>query len=157
MYAIAQLPSPSDIWVFLVIIFCGVFLFVLIALMVAQVPGGWSSFAKRYPAESRPAGNAYSVLNCWWWDRSFSRYIYDRARGLRVIFTDAGIYFYRMSLSRVGHPPFLLPWESARSVQKGHGVFRNFYVLEIEDAAGKFRLKLPERIEHDLARYQKAT
>jgi hypothetical protein len=53
------------------------------------------------------------------------------------------------------HPPFLLPWESVKRIEKVHGVFSNHYLLEIEDAVARVQLELPEKVEHDLARYQK--
>lgn len=155
MQMFAVLPSSSDLCAFVVMIFGSLSLFAFISLMAGTIPGGWGDFAKHYRAEIRPSGNAYSALGCWWWDRSFSRYIYGRSRGLRVILTDAGIYFYRLSLSRVGHPPFLLPWASVKHIWNGYGILGKYYILEIEDAAGKFRLKLPRKIEYELAKYQK--
>jgi len=147
MQIIAQLPS--DFWVTVVIIFGGVFMFVLISLADAQAKGGWSSFAKRYPARTRPAGSVYSVPS-WKYCN-----VHWNARGLRIIFTDTGIYFFKIFPSSLAHPPFLLPWESVKRVGKEHGFFGDFLILEIEDAAGRLRLDLSEEIEHELARYHK--
>jgi len=137
---------PPDFWVIVAIILGGVFLVVLFSFAEAQATGGWGSFAKRYPAPTRPAGEAYSVLS---W-RICN--VYDPGRCLRVIFTDTGIYFYMTFFRRLAHPPFLVPWESVKRVESS----RRFYVLEIEDAAGGFRLELPRSVEYDLSRYQKA-
>jgi hypothetical protein len=148
MHTLAQLPS--DFWVIVVILFGAAYLWVLVALAGSQVAGGWSSFAKRYPAQTRPAGSAYSVSSCRFCN------VYSSGRGIRVIFTDPGIYFYMTFFSRLAHPPFLLPWESVKHVEKGYGFLGEYYIMEIKDAAGTFSLDLPKTIEHDLSRYYKA-
>jgi hypothetical protein len=150
-----HLPQLSDIWIFLFFILCGVFLYVLVALMSSTIPGGWGSFAKQFPAKNRPDGDSYSSSACWWWDRSFSRYLYARGKGIRVIFTDTGIYFYRIFISRLGAPPFLLPWDDVKRIEKRYGLAGHSLVLEVENSTGKFKLELPERIKHELSRYQK--
>jgi hypothetical protein len=147
MHILAQLPP--DFWPIVVIILGGVFVFVLVGFMVSTIPGGWGSFAKCYPAKTRPAGNSYTVLGCW-----FGGYSSDRGgKGVRVIFTDAGIYFYKTFLGRAGSPPFLLPWESVKRVEMGHRAYGNFYLMEIDDDVGKLRLDLPEKIAHDLSKF----
>jgi hypothetical protein len=148
MHILATLPP--DFGVIVVIILGGAFIFVLISLADAQANGGWSSFAKRYPAQTRPAGKAYSVPSWTYCD------VHWNARGLRVIFTDTGIYFYMLLYRRLAHPPFLIPWESVKRVKKEQGFIGEYSVLEIEDAAGKLRLDLSHELEHVLARYQKA-
>jgi hypothetical protein len=148
MHILAQLPS--DFWVIVVIIFGIVFLSVLFSFAETQATGGWGSFAKRYPAQTRPAGNAYSVSS---W-RICN--VYDPGRCLRVIFTDAGIYFYMTFFRRLAHPPFLLPWESVKRVEKGHGFLGEHYIVEVKDTAGAFILNLPRNVEHDLYRFYKA-
>jgi hypothetical protein len=148
MHTLALLP-PEFLGI-VAIIFGSVFIFVLISLADAQAKGGWSSFAKRYPAQTRPDGSAYSV-SMWTYCN-----VHGNARGLRVIFTDTGIYFYKTFPSRLAHPPFLLPWESVKRVEKGYGFFGEYYILEIENAAGKLQLDLSKKIEYELARYQKA-
>jgi hypothetical protein len=147
MHILAQLTS--DFWVIVVIIFGAVYLWVLVTLAGAQVKGGWGSFAKRYPAQTRPAGSAYSVSSCRFCD------VYSRGRNIRVIFTDTGIYFYVTFFSRLAHPPFLLPWENVKRVEKGYGFLGEYYIMEIKDAAGAFRLEMPKTIEYDLSRYYK--
>ena len=148
MHILAQLPP--DFWTIFVIVLGAVFVWVLVALMDSQVTVGWGSFAKRYPAQTRPEGNAYSVLSCCFCN------VYNSGRGIRVIFTDTGIFFYMTFLSRLAHPPFLLPRESVRRVEKGHGFLGVYYIMEIKDAAGTFRLDLHRKIEHELSRYYKA-
>ncbi|SRR5260221_14126278 len=141
---------PPGFWTIVVIVLGAVYVLVLVALMDSTVTGGWGSFAKRYPAQARPEGNAYSVLSCRFYN------VYNRGIGIRVIFTETGIFFYMTFLSRLAHPPFLLPWESVKRVEKGHGVFGEYYIMEIKDAAGTFRLDLNRNVEHDLSRYYKA-
>ncbi|MGA2788598.1 MAG: hypothetical protein ABSF60_13835 [Verrucomicrobiota bacterium] len=148
MHTLAQLPS--DFWVIAVIIFGAVYVWVLVALMSSQVAGGWSSFAKRYPAQARPAGSAYSVSSCRFCN------VYSSGRGIRVIFTDTGVYFCMTFFSRLANPPFLLPWESVNHVKKGYGFLGEYFIMEIKDAAGTFSLDLPKKIEYDLSRYYKA-
>jgi hypothetical protein len=147
MHILAQLPP--DFWVIVAIIFGGVFLSVIFSFAETQATGGWGSFAKRYPAKIRPAGNAYRV--------SYWRIcnVNDAGRCLRVIFTDSGIYFYMTFFRRLAHPPFLLPWESVRHIKKGHGLLGEYYILEVKDAAGAFSLDLPKKVEHDLSRHYK--
>jgi hypothetical protein len=147
MHILAQLPP--DFWTIVVVIFGGVFLFVVVSLADAQATGGWGSFAKRYPALTRPAGNVYSVSS--WRIRN----VYDPGRCLRIIIADTGIYFYMTFFRRLAHPPFLLPWESVKRVEKGHGFLGEYYIVEVKDAAGAFSLNLPRKVERDLSRYYK--
>ncbi len=148
MHILAQLSDDSLGGVITISFFA--IMFVVISFLDAQAKGGWSSFVKRYPAQTRPAGKAHSVPSWTYCD------VHWNARGLRVIFSDSGIYFYMLFYRRLAHPPFLIPWESVKRVKKEHGVFGEYSVLEIEDAAGKLRLDLSHELEHILARYQKA-
>jgi len=144
MHILAQLSDDSLGGVITISFFA--IMFVVIAFLDAHVEGGWSSFAKRYRAQTRPVGKAYSLPG-WTYCN-----VHWNARGLRVIFTDTGIYFSMLFYRRLAHPPFLIPWESVKGIKKEHG--RS--VLEIEDTAGKIRLDLSHELEHVLARYQKA-
>jgi hypothetical protein len=144
MHILAQLSDDSLRGVITISFFA--IMFVVISFLDAHAEGGWSSFAKRYRAQTRPAGKAYSLPG-WTYCN-----VHCNARGLRVIFTDTGIYFSMLFYRRLAHPPFLIPWESVKGIKKEHG--RS--VLEIEDTAGKIRLDLSHELEHVLARYQKA-
>jgi hypothetical protein len=139
----------SDFWLGFGLVFFFVFIFVLISFGEAQATGGWGSFVKRYPAKTRPAGEAYRVLS---WQICN---VYDPGRCLRVIFTDTGIYFYMTFFRRLAHPPFLLPWESVKRIKKGHGFLGEHYILEVNDMAGAFNLDLPKAVEHHLSRHCK--
>lgn len=141
---LAQLPQ--DFWP-VVVIMCGFgVLAILISYADAYARGGWSSFAKRYPAPTQPPGKAHT-LSGWTYCN-----VHWNARGLRVIVTDAGIYFYMLFYRRLAHPPFLVPWESVKGVKKEGGFMGEYSVLEIEDAAGRLKLDLSEEIAHELAR-----
>jgi hypothetical protein len=137
-----NIQLPPDFWFIVAIILGGVFLVVLSFFAEAHATGGWASFAKRYPAPARPTGKAYSVQG--WRICNVN----DYGNFLRVIFTDAGIYFYMTLPRRVAHPPFLLPWESVKRIESA----RTFYVLDI---AGSIRLDLSAKVKYDLERYQK--
>ncbi len=139
---------PSDFWAFCIFIFCFAFIWILLSLINSQF-SGWGSFAKNYPAQIRPTGSSYSG----------SMYYFGKMlfypRSIRVIFTDAGMYFCMTFLTRAGHQPFLLPWESVKRFKRCHGFFKKYYLLEIDDAIGKAHLDLPEKIEADLSKWQK--
>ncbi|HEY1051455.1 MAG TPA: hypothetical protein VGE39_16900 [Prosthecobacter sp.] len=124
-------------------------LWIVISFVISRA--GWHAFATRYPAPSRPAGRAYGSPNSW-----FGRHVpasYNNV--VRVIFTDAGIYFYTLFLFRAFHRPFLLPWDSVQKIEKKEIFFKLFrsYHLEIEDPAGKIRVRLPLKVEADLFRH----
>lgn len=130
-----------------ILVFVGIWL--LISFIVSRA--GWQAFAKRYPARIRPAGSSYSSQASGF--GGFGRY----NNVVRVVFADAGLYFYVMFLFRAFHSPFLVPWESVKCIQKKDGFFGSYYWMEIADAAGSIRLRLPRKIERDLSRYEKLT
>jgi hypothetical protein len=108
-----HVPPTSDFLLGCLVVFCCVaFLVTLVNLMVATIPDDWNLFVKRYSLQTRPAGNAHPTLH---------------ALGQRVIFTDDGLFFYKIFLARPGHPPFLLPWASVKGIHKRRGFFRNSY------------------------------
>jgi hypothetical protein len=136
-----NLPSLTDFFIFVLAIFCSVaFLVTLVNLMVATIPDDWNLFAKHYPPMMRPIGNSYPAFY---------------SRGERVIFTDDGLYFYKIFLARPGHPPFLLPWSSIKSIHKCRGFFRNSYIFKIKDDVAKLELELPETVEQELSELHK--
>jgi hypothetical protein len=142
-------PSPTNLekfWPFFPLAFVGMWL--LASFLIAQM--GWRSFSSKYPIRSRPPGRVYrSPVTTFGFFSSCGNVI-------RVIFTDAGIYFYVSFPFRAFHAPFLLPWASVRRVEKKEGFFRRGYLLEIEDTAGKIRVRLPLKAADDLFRYDQA-
>ncbi|HEU6448748.1 MAG TPA: hypothetical protein VFV23_09975 [Verrucomicrobiae bacterium] len=134
-------PRLSDFLIGCFVVLCCIALFLTaINLMVATIPDDWNLFAKHYPPMARPIGNSYP---------SFS------SRGERVVFSDEGLYFYKIFLARPGHPPFLLPWASVKSIHKCRGFFRNSYVFKIKDDVAKLKLEMPETIEQELSKLHK--
>jgi hypothetical protein len=140
-----------DFWPSVIFLLGFVFFWVLICLISSRAPGGWGSFAKQHPVGNRPVGNAYALLSCQFSKSAASRGI----KGVRVIFSDTGVYFYVIFLSRPGHPPFLLPWGSVKSVRKKYGFLGDYYRLHIKDAAGEFNVDLPLNAEQGLSKYHK--
>ena len=142
-----QAPTPArpDFLPVFPFFFAGLWL--LVSLIVSR--RGWRSFAMRYPAPTRPAGNAYNSPSSTFGVSGHYRNV------VRVVFAGAGVYFYVTFMFRAFHPPFLVPWESVKCIERKKGFFGSSYALEIEDAAGKVQLHLPRRIEPDLSRYQK--
>ena len=128
------------------------FLFIGMWLLVSFISSlfGWRSFSNHYPAQIRPPGIAYNSPSA-----SFG-FLGQYSNVVRVVITDAGVYFYALFLFRAFHPPFLVPWDSVRSIEKIDGFFGSYYWLEIKNDAGKVRLRLPERIQDELSKYHKA-
>ena len=138
--------TPPDFWPIFPLFFVGIWLFVCFIISHE----GWRSLSSRYSSPVRPAGIAYNSPSSWFGVLGHYHNV------VRVVFTDAGVYFYVLFLFRAFHPPFLVPWESVKRVEKKKGFFGSYYCLEIANDAGSARLRLPERIEHDLLRHQKA-
>ena len=143
-------PSPSHVdefWPFFPVLFVGMWL--LVSFIISHL--GWRSFSSRHAMQTRPPGQAY-VSPSSWFGSIFASY----RNVVRVVFTDAGVYFYAMFLFRAFHPPFLVPWASVLKVEKRDSFFGQRYRLDIEDAAGEIHVLLPTKIEGDLFRYHKA-
>jgi hypothetical protein len=138
---------PVDFWPFFPFVFIG--MWILVSFIISHM--GWRSFSSRYPAASRPAGRVYSSPSSW-----FGTIFASYRNVVRVVFTNAGIYFYAMFLFRAFHPPFLVPWASVRRVEKKDGFFLRGYRLDIEDPVGEIHVLLPKKVEDDLFRYRDA-
>jgi hypothetical protein len=141
-------PHPENFWpvipLFFVLFFFGIW--TLVCFLVSR--RGWHSFSSRYPVESRPPGQAYSATRSW-----FGSLLGSYKNAVRIVFTDAGLYFYVLFLFRAFHPPFLVPWASVRRIEKQDGPFRQVYRMDIKDVAGEIHVLLPTTIEDDLSRY----
>jgi len=105
---------------------------------------GWRAFAKRYPAPIRPAGTVYTSPAT-----RFGNFFARYGNVIQIIFAETGVYFYVVFLFRPFHPPFLLPWGSVKNIEKKTLLFWSRYQMNVEDLAGKIRVALPVRIEHD--------
>jgi hypothetical protein len=141
-------PSPAEeFWPFFPVFFAG--LWVLVCFIISHM--GWRSFSARYAMPARPSGRIYTSPSS-----RFGNILASYRNVVRVVFTDEGIYFCAMFLFRAFHPPFLVPWESVRRVEKKDGWFFKGYRLDIENAAGEIQVWLPKKVENDLFRYHKA-
>jgi len=107
----------------------------------------WRSFAARFAAATRPAGNVYVSSNAWFYNAMF--------RNLKITLSDAGLYFHG-SLFRFLRPPFLIPWDRVSTIEKKSGFVGGGYKLRIEDNFEKIDFYLPATAEKDLSRYNRA-
>src|SRR6266516_56545 len=137
--------NGQEFWPFFPIFFVGMWLSV--SFVISRM--GWNAFAERYSSETRPQGTAYSFQSTW-----FGIFLARYGNVVRVVFTDAGVYFYAFFLFRAFHRPFLVPWESVRRVERKKVFFWPRYRLDIEDAAGEIHVILPLSVAHDLLRYK---
>jgi hypothetical protein len=106
---------------------------------------GWRAFARRYPTAVVPAGAVYTA----WYARF--RLFAGYRNVVRVAFLPEGIHFSVLFLFRLGHQPFLLPWASVARAGRGKVFVATCYELEIKDAAGSIRLRLPPAAESAVA------
>ncbi len=144
-----QSPARNSAYAaeFVPVVFVGMWL--LVTFIISRV--GWSSFAARYPAPSRPPGTAHNCPVVTF--RGWARY----KNGVRIIFTDAGVYFFPLFFFRLFHPPFLVPWAGVKGLERKEGFFGSQVWLNIEDPIGKISLRLSQNAESDLLKYREAT
>jgi hypothetical protein len=142
----SQIQS-QDLWLIFPFFFVGMWL--VVSASISR--DGWRSFAERYPASNRPAGQSYVSPRT-----RFAGFYARYGNVVRVIFTDDGVYFSVLFLFRAFHSPFLVPWRSVARVERERGFFGDRYRLDIEDAAGEIHVILPLSIEHDLSRFKRA-
>jgi hypothetical protein len=133
--------QTNELWPLLPVFFIGLWVFV--SFTISRM--GWNSFAERYPALTRPRGMAYRSPSTWF-GSIFARY----GNVVHVIFTDAGVYFYTSFLFRAFHPPFLVPWESVKRVEKKRVLFWSRYRIDIQDSSGEIHVILPVSVENVL-------
>jgi len=121
-------------------------MWVMVSFIISKV--GWNTFATRYPARSKPAGKSFTSSRTW-----FGTYLAGYRNVVRVIFTDAGVYFYTAYLFRAFHSPFLVPWDKVKRIEKYKVFFGFQYDLDINDGLGEIHAVLPASAEHDLRKY----
>ena len=107
---------------------------------------GWRAFASRYAAGKRPAGAVWGSRVA-----SFGGSRYTNCA--KVIFCEAGLYFFISLLVRAYHSPFMVPWASVKRIERRTGLFPEC-LLDIEDAAGEIQVILPKKAEHELLKYK---
>jgi hypothetical protein len=111
---------------------------------------GWHAFAVRYPAATRPAGDAYGSPFMY-----FGSFRTHYNCIVKIVLSDAGVYFYPSVLARSFHHPFIVPWGSVKRIEKKDGFFWSRYRLDIEDPAGEIHFTLPLKAEHEVLKYHK--
>ncbi|RBP39628.1 hypothetical protein DES53_10955 [Roseimicrobium gellanilyticum] len=73
---------------------------------------------------------------------------------VRVILTEEGVYFCVWFPFRLCHPPFLLPWESVRRVEKKDSFLLGQSIhVDVMDPVGTMHLWLRKSVEQDLLKY----
>ncbi|QIF05483.1 hypothetical protein [Roseimicrobium sp. ORNL1] len=100
-----------------------------------------------------PEGEAYAVPMLQF--GGLARWLVVYRSSALVVFAEEGVYVFREGPSVLFHLPFLVSWESVRSVKKRNilGVYPH-YVMDVEDdAAGKMRLRLRMEVKAELERY----
>ncbi|HEY2081322.1 MAG TPA: hypothetical protein VGI88_00950 [Verrucomicrobiae bacterium] len=137
-----------DFWFPFLFPFFFVGMWVFVGFKISRM--GWNAFAVRYSAPTRPTGRAYSSPFT-----QFGSFLARYKNVVQIVFTDAGVYFYAVFLFRAFHPPFLVPWESVKRIEKKRWLFWHRYRLEIRDVAGEIHVSLPESIERELLQYRK--
>ncbi len=140
-------PSIRDHWREIALGFIGAWLF--ISFCISQT--GWSSFARRHRARTRPPGRTHRATNSWF-RGPFSAY----GNLISVVFGETGIHVRVVFLFRPFHPPFLVPWASVSRVEKKFGFFGQQYRVDIHDDAGQLHMIVPRSARDDLmAHYRK--
>lgn len=114
---------------------------------------GWRRFAREHSAAVPPEGEAYDVPMLQF--GGLARWLVVYRHSAVVVFAEEGMYVFREGPSVLFHLPFLVSWESVRSVKKKNtlGVYPH-YVIDVKDeAAGKMRLRLRMKAKPELERY----
>lgn len=114
---------------------------------------GWRRFAREHSADVPPEGEAYHVPMLQF--GGLARWLIVYRNSTVVVFAEEGMYVFREGPSVLFHLPFLVSWESVRSVKKRNtlGVYPH-YVIEVNDeVAGKMRLRLRMKVKPELERY----
>jgi hypothetical protein len=124
------------------VVFGGLFVALWLGVSFGIAGSGWRAFARRYPTTVVPPGPVYTA-----WSASFRSILAGYRNAVRVAFLPEGIYFSVLFLFRAGHEPFLLPWASVTRAGLRKVFVATCYELEINDAAGSIRLRLPPKAE----------
>jgi len=137
----ALVEQPQYLPLLFPLFFAGIW--VSVSLVISRL--GWSSFAECYPAQGKPLGEAYNSPSSW-----FGTIFASYRNVVRVVFTEAGIYFSVMFLFRAFHPPFLVPWASVRSIERKKVFVVSRLRIDIEDSCGEIHVLLPLKAETEL-------
>jgi hypothetical protein len=144
------MPSQPPATQFVLLPFLFIGLWVTVNFIISRL--GWASFAQSYPARIRPRGIAYRSPSSW-----FGCFLARYGNVVHVIFSDRGIYFYASFLFRAFHPPFLVPWDSVKHIEKKRVLFWVRYRIDIKDSAGEIHVILPVSVENALILHKSMT
>ena len=139
-------------WSYIPILFPFLFIAIWLVMGFFLSRTGWKAFADCYPAPDRPSGKAYQSRAA-----QFNDWAHYKSNTVRIILTDTGVYFSVLLLFRTFHPPFLVPWESVKRIQKKKIFFWHSIQIDVEDPVGKICVLLPTNIEEELLRYSHRT
>jgi hypothetical protein len=108
---------------------------------------GWHHFAEKYPAPTPPSGKAFDVPSA-----KFGRFC-EYLNWVRVVFTEQGVYFYVAFPYKMSHAPFLLPWDGVRIEKRKDFLLGEYFLLDVNEDAGRIHLWLPGKVEPEVMRY----
>jgi hypothetical protein len=116
----------------------------------------WYLLHARYPVPQPPAGVSYTSSSL-----DFCRVGHPKGfhtgygRGPRVLFTDAGIYFYFGPLSGMAlfHKPFLLPWHHVKRVWKTGRPFEEMLYVRLQAEGLEMQLRLRQKAQPEFFKY----
>jgi hypothetical protein len=135
----------------MVIVLAGIALFGSVNLVSSLL--GWRKFASGHCATVPPEGDVYDVPMLRF--GGLGRWLVVYRNSAVVVFAEEGMYVFREGPFVLFHPPFLVSWESVRSVNKENtlGVFPHYVIDVQDDAAGTLRLRLRMKVKPELERY----
>jgi hypothetical protein len=115
-------------------------LFWVFIMYVASTLGGWGALAAQYTA---PNLEGEVPLAQWHWQTMGMRWAnYSWVATITVY--EEGLHFALPLLFRLGHPPFLLPWEELR-LQRKQMLFQK-YVQVRGERASSIVIELPQTV-----------
>ena len=120
-------------------------LWVIVGFVISRM--GWHQFAKKYASVTRPLGRSFHCQIVW-----FGSIFASYRNAVRIVISDAGIYFYPIILFRAFHPPFLVPWDKVVGVIKRKRFFIVSQDLKIRDDAGEIHIGMSESAVLELQR-----
>jgi hypothetical protein len=110
--------------------------FIAVAYSISRM--GWSDFAARHDT-SMAAHGPSMIARSLRFDRFFASY----NNAVRVSFLPGGLHFSVLFPFSAAHRPFLLPWSSVTRAEREPAWFGERYVVELDDAAGRIRIRFP--------------
>lgn len=142
--------SISD-YLFLIAFFVGIpalFVGVLIAVcIILSRGGGWNILSKRFRAESRPSGQAWSAGPFFYTVRMRSQK-YSSIIRITVAEDEDSVYFSVLFPFRFGHPMLRIPWKEI-SLEKMENFWGRYIVLRLGERE-HVPMRIPERMAYEL-------